>query len=82
MTFYCSACTMNWSPHQCEAGTCPTCGGGTKRRVGEPMSDDAGPCHLLASIERAYRERLDQFEAYYAERELTRLTAPLRAPAG
>jgi hypothetical protein len=33
MTYHCSACVVDWSAHQTDQGHCPTCGGGTVRRL-------------------------------------------------
>lgn len=32
MSYYCSACVMDWPPQQTDDGHCPTCGGGTVKR--------------------------------------------------
>jgi hypothetical protein len=40
MSYYCSACVVDWSPHQTDRGQCPTCGGGTVRRLEEAGGDE------------------------------------------
>ena len=68
MTYYCSACVMNWWPYHCADGACPECGGGTTRSR-EPASEDAEARHRAALAEAIKRDRYVRFEAYYAERE-------------
>ena len=74
MTYYCSECVMNWHPYQCAGGCCPECGKGTKRTT-EEVSSDADIRHRAALAARIKRERYEQFEAFYAERELQRFAA-------
>jgi hypothetical protein len=74
MTYYCSACVMNWHPFQCAEGRCPECGAGTKRGY-DPASPDADVRHRAALAAAIKRERYERFEAYYAEREQHRHAA-------
>lgn len=48
MSYYCSACVVDWSPNQTDRGHCPTCGGGTVRRL-----KDAGDERLVSRLELA-----------------------------
>lgn len=48
MSYYCSACVANWSPDQTDQGQCPTCGGGTVRRL-----KDAGDERVVSRLELA-----------------------------
>jgi hypothetical protein len=45
MSNYCSICVMDWSPHQTDDGRCPTCGGGTVRRL-ERAGEERVPSRL------------------------------------
>jgi hypothetical protein len=45
MAYYCSECVVDWWPDQTDGEHCPTCGGGTVRRL-EPTSDEADPSPL------------------------------------
>jgi hypothetical protein len=48
MSYYCSACVMDWSAHQTDQGQCPTCGGGTVRRL-----ERAGEERAISRLELA-----------------------------
>lgn len=74
MTYYCNDCVMNWHPYQCGEGCCPECGKGTTRSY-EAASPDADVRHRAALAAAIKRDRYEQFEAYYAERELQRFAA-------
>jgi DNA-directed RNA polymerase subunit RPC12/RpoP len=48
MSYYCSACVVEWSPQQTDRGQCPTCGGGTVRRL-----RDTGDERIISRLELA-----------------------------
>ena len=74
MSYHCSECRVNWSPHQIDHGHCPACGGGTVRRA-EPASDDADTLYRIARDEATSRDAYAHFDRYYAEREQDRRAA-------
>ena len=45
MSYYCSACVVDWRPHQTDDGHCPTCGGGTVQRQ-PPAGEERMPSRL------------------------------------
>lgn len=65
MSSCCSACEVNWWPHQAAHERCPMCGAGT---VGAeaPVSDDADLLYRIARAEAEKREAFVPFERYYA----------------
>jgi hypothetical protein len=74
MSYHCSECRVNWSPHQTDHGHCPACGGATVRRP-EPASDDADTLYRIARDEATSRDAYAHFDLYYAEREQDRRAA-------
>jgi hypothetical protein len=71
MSFYCSECVVGWWPYQCRDGCCPVCGGGTVRRQ-ERAGDDADAVYRELVAGERRRHAREQFEAFYAARELAR----------
>jgi hypothetical protein len=45
MSYYCSACIMDWQPQQTDDGHCPACGGGTVPRQ-PPAGEGRVPSRL------------------------------------
>jgi hypothetical protein len=39
MSYHCSACVVDWSLQQTDGGQCPSCGGGTVRRLKDAAAD-------------------------------------------
>ncbi len=66
MSHFCSACAVNWWPHQIGHGQCPMCGARTASRP-EPVSDDADMLYRIVSAEAAKRETYGRVELLYAE---------------
>lgn len=52
MSYYCSACVTDWSSQQAAHGRCPTCGGGTVRRL--ERTDDERVASRLELAETAH----------------------------
>lgn len=84
MTYHCSSCDTDWSPHMCDNGACPVCRTGTKRG-NSPLSE-----HAEGRYRAAVAERVDElrsisnhvrFDAYYAERETARMARDPRDAA-
>jgi hypothetical protein len=73
MTYWCSACDVNWNPYQCAEGCCPECGGGTKRAPRELASPDADARFKRVMAARVQRDRSEHnhklYEAYVAKRD-------------
>lgn len=69
MTYLCKDCDIHWSPHQTNNGACPACGSGCSRHTMQKVSDEAYVFAELARVERDWREKLDAFDAYIAQRE-------------
>jgi hypothetical protein len=74
MSFCCSACEVNWWPHQAAHQRCPMCGAGT---VGtdDPVSEDADLLYRIARAEADKREAFVHFERHYAWGEENRRAA-------
>ena len=68
MSHHCSACLVNWSPHQTDHGHCPSCGAHTVGRH-EPASEDADTLYRIARDEAASRDAYAHFDLYYVEQE-------------
>jgi hypothetical protein len=65
VSYRCSACEVNWWPHQADHGHCPMCGGDCIR-TGEPGSDDADLLYRIAHGEAQKRDIYANFDRYYA----------------
>ena len=68
MSYCCSACEVNWRPHQADHGRCPMCGGGVIESE-EPESDDADLLCRIVHAEAVSRDVYANFDRYHAGRE-------------
>ena len=64
MSYCCSACEVNWWPHQAEYGRCPMCGADSICTQ-EPASDDADLLYRIAQREAQRRDIYANFDRYY-----------------
>lgn len=65
MSYCCSACEVNWRPHQPDHERCPMCGASTIR-TDAPASDDADLLYRIARAEAEKRDVYAHFDRYYA----------------
>ena len=63
-SYCCSACEVNWWPHQADHGRCPMCGGASICTE-EPASDDADLLYRIADGEAHKRDNYANFHRYY-----------------
>jgi hypothetical protein len=70
MTYRCQTCAVDWAPYQTRAGSCPGCGGGTRRIVGgEPDADAADRHRAILRAEADLQRKLtlySEFDHFYA----------------
>ncbi len=74
MSCCCSACEVNWWPHQAAHQRCPMCGAATVD-TNDPVSDDADLLYRIARAEADKREAFVHFDRYYAGGEEDRRAA-------
>jgi hypothetical protein len=74
VSYCCSACEVNWWPHQADHGRCPMCGRGSVCTE-EPASEDADLLYRIARAEAQKRDIYANFDRYYVGREDDRQAA-------
>ena len=71
MSYCCSACGVNWWPHQVDHGHCPMCGRDSIRTE-QAASEDADLLYRIAHAEAEKRDVYANFYRYYVGREQDR----------
>jgi hypothetical protein len=74
VSYSCSACEVNWWPHQVDHGRCPMCGAGTAPTA-DHASEDADLLHRIARADAEKRDAYGHFDRYYARDEHDRRAA-------
>jgi hypothetical protein len=64
VSYGCSACEVNWWPHQGNDGRCPMCGGDSICTQ-EPGSDDADLLYRMANADAQQRDIYANLDRYY-----------------
>ena len=71
MSYCCSACEVNWRPHQVDHGHCPMCGRDSVCTE-QSASEDADLLYRIARAEGEKRDVYANFYRYYAGDEQDR----------